>query len=89
MCASIGARLAGCSGRLGDDEALRSGQRAVIGEAPSGVVQPAADLLRDAGERWFTEDDVHLLASLSEPIAHGFRRTLLVRRTGRAHKRGP
>jgi DNA-binding CsgD family transcriptional regulator len=47
-----------------------------------GTYWAAAGLLRDAGERWFTEDDVQLLASLSEPIAHGFRRALLVTAPG-------
>ena len=38
----------------------------------------AAGLLRNEGEPWFTEDDVRFLVSLSEPLAEGFRRALLV-----------
>ena len=44
-----------------------------------GTYWAAAGLLRDAGEPWFTQDDVRALASLSEPLADGFRRALLVR----------
>jgi hypothetical protein len=47
-----------------------------------GTYWAAAGLLRDASERWFTEDDVRCLASLSEPIADGFRRALLVTAPG-------
>jgi DNA-binding CsgD family transcriptional regulator len=50
----------------------------VIGE----TYWAAAGLLRDADRRWFTEDEVRCLASLSEPIAHGFRRALLVTAVG-------
>lgn len=42
-----------------------------------GTYWGAAGFLRDEGERWFTEDDVRFLASLSEPIAQGLRRALL------------
>ena len=37
----------------------------------------AVGFLRDQGRPWFTEDDVRFLASLSEPLAEGFRRALL------------
>jgi DNA-binding CsgD family transcriptional regulator len=37
----------------------------------------AAGFLRDGDRPWFTEDDVHLLRALSEPLAEGFRRALL------------
>jgi hypothetical protein len=47
-----------------------------------GTYWAAAGLLRDADQRWFTEDDVRCLASLSEPIADGFRRALLVTAPG-------
>jgi DNA-binding CsgD family transcriptional regulator len=47
-----------------------------------GTYWAAAGLLRDGNERWFTEDEVRCLASLSEPIAHGFRRALLVTAPG-------
>jgi hypothetical protein len=47
-----------------------------------GTYWAAAGLLRDADRRWFTEDEVRCLASLSEPIAHGFRRALLVTAVG-------
>ena len=43
-----------------------------------GTYWAAVGLLRDAGEPWFTEDDVRSLAALSEPVADGFRRALLV-----------
>jgi len=43
-----------------------------------GTYWAAAGLLRDAGEPWFTEDDVRSLAALCEPAADGFRRALLV-----------
>ncbi len=42
----------------------------------------AAGLLRDSDRKWFTEDEVRCLASLSEPIAAGFRRALLVTAPG-------
>lgn len=38
----------------------------------------AAAFVRERGDAWFTEDDVRLLASLSEPIARAFRRALVV-----------
>lgn len=38
----------------------------------------AAGFIRDIDRPWFTEDDVQLLRALSEPIAEGFRRALLV-----------
>jgi DNA-binding CsgD family transcriptional regulator len=44
-----------------------------------GVYWGAAGLLRNRDEPWFTEDDVRLLAALCEPIADGFRRSLLTR----------
>jgi DNA-binding CsgD family transcriptional regulator len=47
-----------------------------------GTYWAAAGLLRDSDRRWFTEDEVRCLASLSEPIADGFRRALLVTASG-------
>jgi DNA-binding CsgD family transcriptional regulator len=47
-----------------------------------GTYWAAAGLLRDSDRRWFTEDEVGCLALLSEPIAHGFRRALLVTAPG-------
>jgi DNA-binding CsgD family transcriptional regulator len=38
----------------------------------------AAGFLRDRGEPWFTDDEVQFLAALSEPIAAGMRRAMLV-----------
>lgn len=38
----------------------------------------AAGFLRDRGEPWFTDDEVQFLAALSEPIAVGMRRAMLV-----------
>lgn len=43
-----------------------------------GTYWGAAGFLRDKGEPWFTESEVSALASLCEPLAHGFRRALLV-----------
>jgi DNA-binding CsgD family transcriptional regulator len=43
-----------------------------------GTYWAAAGLLRDSDGTWFTEDEVRCLASLSEPIAAGFRHALLV-----------
>ena len=40
-----------------------------------GAYWAAAGFLRDRGRPWFTEDEVRLLASLSEDIAKGFRRS--------------
>ncbi len=42
-----------------------------------GTYWAAAGFLRDAGEPWFTDEDVRFLASLDEPIAVAFRRSLL------------
>ena len=42
-----------------------------------GAYWAAAGFLRDCGRPWFTEDEVRLLASLSEDIAKGFRRSLV------------
>lgn len=43
-----------------------------------GTYWGAAGFLRDEGAPWFTDDDVGFLASLSQPIAEGFRRALVV-----------
>ncbi len=43
-----------------------------------GTYWGAAGLLRNEGEPWFTDEDVRFLVSLSEPLALGFRRALLV-----------
>ena len=37
----------------------------------------AAGFLRDEDRPWFTEDDVHFLASLSDVVAHALRRALM------------
>jgi DNA-binding CsgD family transcriptional regulator len=42
-----------------------------------GAYWGAAGFLRDSDRPCFSEDDVHFLATLSEPIADGFRRALL------------
>jgi hypothetical protein len=47
-----------------------------------GTYWAAAGLLRDSDRKWFTEDEVRCLASLSEPIAAGFRRALLITAPG-------
>ncbi|MBW3548412.1 MAG: helix-turn-helix transcriptional regulator [Actinobacteria bacterium] len=46
-----------------------------------GTYWAAAGFLRDEAGPWFTNDDVRFLASLSQPIAEGFRRALLVMAT--------
>jgi DNA-binding CsgD family transcriptional regulator len=46
----------------------------------NGAYWGAAGFIRDSDGPWFTEDDVRFLASLSAPIAHGFRRALLTAR---------
>ena len=42
-----------------------------------GTYWGAAGFLRDRGRPWFTEDEVRVLASLSEPVAVGLRRAIL------------
>ena len=82
-------RMAGASslathGDLSRSARHRSHQTYGIGDelrvslVSGGTYWAAAGLLRDAGEPWFTEDDVRALVSLSEPLADGFRRALLV-----------
>jgi DNA-binding CsgD family transcriptional regulator len=70
------------SARHRSHQSLGIGDELRVSFVIGGTYWAAAGLLRDAGQRWFTEDDVHLLASLSEPIAHGFRRALLVAAPG-------
>ena len=70
------------SARHRSHQSLGIGDELRVSFVIGGTYWAAAGLLRDAGERWFTEDDVQLLASLSEPIAHGFRRALLVAAPG-------
>src|SRR5437773_12548466 len=65
------------SARHRSHQSLGIGDELRVSFVIGGTYWAAAGLLRDAGERWFTEDDAHLLASLSEPIARGFRRALL------------
>jgi DNA-binding CsgD family transcriptional regulator len=72
------------SARHRSRESLGTGDELRASFVIGGVYWAAVGLLRDAGERWFTEDDVRCLASLSEPIAHGFRRSLLVTAPGAA-----
>jgi DNA-binding CsgD family transcriptional regulator len=43
----------------------------------NGTYWGAAGFLRDSGRPWFSEGDVRYLASLSEPIADGYRRAML------------
>lgn len=43
-----------------------------------GTYWGAAGFLRDRDEQWFTHEEVQFLASLSEPLAEGLRRALLV-----------
>lgn len=43
-----------------------------------GTYWGAASLIREPGCPWFNDDDVRFLASLSSPIAKGFRRAILI-----------
>jgi DNA-binding CsgD family transcriptional regulator len=82
-------RLAGATsiathGDLSRSARHRSGEEHGIGDELRGTFLAhgnywaSAGFLRDSDRRWFTEDDVQLLRVLSEPIAEGFRRALLV-----------
>jgi DNA-binding CsgD family transcriptional regulator len=42
-----------------------------------GAYWGAAGFLRDRGQPWFTEENIRFLASLSQPLAEGFRRAVL------------
>jgi hypothetical protein len=66
------------SARHRSHQSLGLGDELRVSFVVGGTYWAAVGLLRDASEPWFTEDDVRCLASLSEPIAHGFRRSLLV-----------
>lgn len=70
------------SARHRSHQSLGIGDELRVSFVIGGTYWAAAGLLREASEPWFTEDDVRLLASLSEPIAHGFRRALLVTAPG-------
>jgi len=65
------------SARHRSRESLGTGDELRASFVIGGTYWAAVGLLRDAGEPWFTEDDVRCLASLSEPIVHGFRRSLV------------
>jgi DNA-binding CsgD family transcriptional regulator len=82
-------RLAGATsiathGDLSRSARHRSGEANGIGDElrgsflAQGNYGAAAGFIRDSDRPWFTEDDVQLLRALSEPIAEGFRRALLV-----------
>lgn len=43
-----------------------------------GTYWGAAGFLRDRGEPWFTDDEVRFLAALSEPVALGLQRAMLI-----------
>lgn len=43
-----------------------------------GTYWGAASLIREQGRPWFDDEDVRFLASLSSPIAEGFRRAILI-----------
>ena len=66
------------SARHRSREGLGIGDELRVSFVVGGTYWAAAGLLREATEPWFTEDDVRCLAALSEPIADGFRRALLV-----------
>ncbi|MDQ1537509.1 MAG: hypothetical protein QOE58_1902 [Actinomycetota bacterium] len=65
------------SARHRSHEALGIGDELRGSFVVDGAYWAAAGFLRDTGEPCFTDDDVGFLASLSEPIAIGFRRALL------------
>ena len=82
-------RLAGASslathGDLSRSARHRAGEAYGVGDElrgsflADGNYWAAAGFIRDSDRPWFTEDDVRLLRSLSEAIAEGFRRALLV-----------
>jgi DNA-binding CsgD family transcriptional regulator len=77
------------SARHRSHEAYGIGDELRVSFVIGGTYWAAASLLRDAGQQWFTEDDVRCLASLSEPIADGFRRALLVTAAGAADTDSP
>jgi DNA-binding CsgD family transcriptional regulator len=66
------------SARHRTHEAYGIGDELRVSFVIGGTYWAAAGLLRDADQRWFTEDEVCCLALLAEPIADGFRRALLV-----------
>jgi DNA-binding CsgD family transcriptional regulator len=53
-----------------------------------GTYWGAAGFLRDPGRPWFDDEEVHFLASLSAPLAEGFRRGFLVSSTSAAEAPG-
>ena len=73
------------SARHRSHQSLGIGDELRVSFVVGGTYWAAVGLLRDASESWFTEDDVRCLAALSEPIADGFRRALLVALSGAAH----
>ena len=77
------------SARHRSHEAYGIGDELRVSFVIGGTYWAAASLLRDAGQQWFTEDDVRCLASLSEPIADGFRRALLATAPGAADTDSP
>ena len=66
------------SARHRSHQSLGIGDELRVSFVVGGTYWAAVGLLRDASEPWFTEDDVRCLAALSEPIADGFRRALLI-----------
>ena len=66
------------SARHRSQEVYGFGDELRVSFVSNGTYWAAAGLIRDADEPWFTEDDVRAVASLSEPVADGFRRALLV-----------
>ena len=65
------------SARHRSQEAYGIGDELRASFLDDGVYWGAAGFLRDDDRPWFTEEDVHFLASLSQPIAEGFRRALI------------
>ncbi len=65
------------SARYRSSAASGSGDELRCSLVVDGTYWGATGLIRDADQPWFTQDDVALMSSLSEPLAQGFRRAVL------------
>lgn len=66
------------SARHREQEADGAGDELRASFVVDGTYWGAAGFPRNRDDPWFTEEDVRFLASLSEPIAEGFRRALMI-----------
>ena len=66
------------SARHRSHEAFGIGDELRASFVADGTYWAAVGLLREQDQPWFTEQDQRFLASLSEPLAEGFRRAMLV-----------